>query len=242
MQPMKQAFRPFTLIELLVVVAIIAVLASLLLPALSVARAKAMSIQCTSNLKQVQLALMMYCDDNDGYYPPPTNRFTSITWKGVTRSGVYVPWHSTLYAGSYFGNDRVSATNFGTYHQISSADVVYCPVGRRKVGFPGNKTWLGYNNSSWPYNGFNDSTYNGKQSSSSTKKYAKASSARNSEKCFTLVDIGNHFLWAKFNLTDATGWRNRHLERGNVAFMDGHVDQTRDLQADYQAKLLTPKM
>ncbi|MGD0816050.1 MAG: prepilin-type N-terminal cleavage/methylation domain-containing protein [Verrucomicrobiota bacterium] len=59
----------FTLIELLVVIAIIALLASLLLPALSSSKASAKSIQCTSNLRQMDLAAQLYVDDNAGFYP-----------------------------------------------------------------------------------------------------------------------------------------------------------------------------
>jgi len=62
--------RAFTLIELLVVIAIIGILASLLLPVLSKGKGRAQGVYCLNNGKQMMVALVLYSDENNGFFPP----------------------------------------------------------------------------------------------------------------------------------------------------------------------------
>ena len=75
-------FPGFTLIELLVVIAIIAILAAMLLPALSKAREQGFRATCISNTHQIGLGVQMYADDNNQYFPSPGPPSNPVWWSG----------------------------------------------------------------------------------------------------------------------------------------------------------------
>ena len=75
----------FTLIELLVVIAIIAILAAMLLPAVSRAKESARKISCLNQMRQLGLSLMMYVDDAHGNYPPRNT--TTSRWPTLLKDG-----------------------------------------------------------------------------------------------------------------------------------------------------------
>jgi prepilin-type N-terminal cleavage/methylation domain-containing protein len=77
----SQKRRGFTLVELLVVIGIIAVLIGVLLPVLSKSRAAANRTMCLCNIRQLGTAILMYCNENNGWFPTSANPDDSVAYK-----------------------------------------------------------------------------------------------------------------------------------------------------------------
>jgi prepilin-type N-terminal cleavage/methylation domain-containing protein/prepilin-type processing-associated H-X9-DG protein len=206
----------FTLTELLAVIAVIALLAGLLLPALGGSKAASKRIQCVNNLGQMGMAAHLYVDDNIDFYP--------IAYYDAAANGVncFYCWDLT----AILGNPNTVIPGL-LWQGRTILQIQQCP------SFTGSADWL-----TDPYTGYNYNTsYIGHGQDESIPDPAKSSDVRRSAKTVLFGDGqysagADKFMrapWPNPGDADFSGrWSGtqgfRHQKFSNAAFCDGHTE------------------
>jgi len=226
----------FTLIELLVVIAIIAILAALLLPVLAGAREQARSINCRSNLKQLQICWEMYGNDNGGTLAPNNWIYTMDSGGAVMAQYSWCAGNartdtttSNLQAGLLYPYD----TSPGIYHCPSDMSTIVDANGNplpqprtRSYNMSQSVNGLGLmtnvNSGGWPVDVIQPC-------------FMKVTQVTNPppSQLFVLIDeneqtlFDDQFGYPMPNYMAGTWWdmpANRHDQGANLSFADGHVE------------------
>lgn len=204
----------FTLIELLVVVSIIAILASMLLPAISLVRTSARQVHCANNLKQLFVLIQVYAEDWNGQLPP--RRINSLDKK----------WADCIAADEF----PTSELNEGTAGNPRRFAIFNCPENKEQM----------WECSSNPGNAFNSYGPNSRSSLEDVPgdgRYfgAQLSRIQHASELLVLFDHESYGTepWYEDGLStipftpgSVRGVQYRHGRRANLLFADGHTGST----------------
>lgn len=201
----------FTLIELLIVIAIIAILAGMLLPALSNVKKKAKELQCISNLKQVSSAAISYAEDSSGFLP-------------------YNPACAYNYLYNYsFDKEGTTFTDYlkipEAYNRYRSMEkyappIVICPEGGRN-GKTGATTTPENMGSSVPNFSYAFRIVNAGPYYPPLEPLHKIS---NTSTRFMLGDKSSSHSTGSWSIYDRISFAFRHQSKSVLSFIDGHVE------------------
>ncbi len=223
--PRGSEAKCFTLVELLIVIAIIAILAALLLPALNKARAAGHAAKCIGNLKQIATATALYADDNNG----------SIRWRrdedDWTTRFLFGPAESSWFRSTlvpYLGGNPVPVVNSSTLSEYDVMPVAICPNGRRdgQSNIPDNDT--NSMNNSYAFNYYLVLTPEQVNNTSRTQRWHEFRSIRKPSFRFLAGDFTNNCYDGTTNTNrtsfyEQKGFARRHSQAASIAFADLHA-------------------